>query len=186
MSWTVPVFLYKSPYLRRLAEGEANLSVAAVGTGDATHVYIAWDNRRRKQVLLAQSSDGGKNWNEPTIVASAAPDSGLDGPFNIHVGADQNSVVLVWQSGQATNGLLPGCSQIYQSSRDGGATWSDPQSMMEDVGGCAQSNAFVTRLGNSPKGPLYFLIETKSKILLIAVERLSMEPASGTTDSFRI
>jgi len=167
-NWTVPVLLYKSPYLRKLAEGEANLSVATVGTEDATHVYIAWDNRPRKQVFLAQSSDGGESWTQPVIVADAAPDSGLDGPFNIHVGADQNSIVLVWQSGRATNGLLPGCSQLYQSSRDAGATWSDPQRMMEDLGGCAQSNAFVTRLGNSPEGPLYFLVETKSQVLLTA------------------
>jgi len=168
LNWTVPVLVYKSPYLRKLTAGEANLSVATIGSGDATHVYIAWDNRPRKQVLLAHSSDVGKTWNEPAIIADAAPDSGLDGPFNIHVGADQDSVVLVWQSGQATNGLLPGCSQIYQSSRDEGVTWSDPQPMMVDIGGCAQSNAFVTRLANSAESALYFLIETKNQAILVA------------------
>ncbi len=168
LNWTVPILVYKSPYLRKLTAGEANLSVATIGTEDPTHVFIAWDNRPRKQVLLAHSVDGGKNWDDTAIIADAAPDSGLDGPFNIHVGADQDSVVVVWQSGQPTNGLLPGCSQIYQSSRDAGATWSDPQTMMADVGGCAQSNAFVTRLANSAEGPLYFLIETKSQALLLA------------------
>ncbi len=168
LNWSVPVLLYESPYLRTLAEGEANLSVATAGTEGATRIYVAWDNRPRKQVLLVQSADGGKSWNEPAIVASAAPDSGLDGPFNIHVDADQSNVVLVWQSGQPTNGLLPGCSQIYQSSHDAGVTWNDPQPMMEDLGGCARSNEFVTRLPNSPPGPLYFLVETKSQVLLTA------------------
>ena len=99
-SWAVPVLLYESPYLRTLGEGEANLSVATAGTEDALRVYIAWDNRPRKQVLLAQSADGGESWEQPAPVAGPAPDSGLAGPFNIHVGANQNSVVLVWQSGQ--------------------------------------------------------------------------------------
>jgi len=72
--------------------------------------------------------------------------------------------VLVWQSGQ------PGgsCSQIYQSSRDAGATWSDPQPMIEDLLGCAQSNEFVTGLANSSEGPLYFLTKTPSQVYLSA------------------
>ena len=56
-SWDVPVLLYESSYLHRLGEGEANLSIATAGTEDALSVYIAWDNRPRKQVLLAQSAD---------------------------------------------------------------------------------------------------------------------------------
>ena len=167
-SWAVPVLLYESPYLRTLGEGEANLSVATAGTEDALRVYIAWDNRPRKQVLLAQSADGGESWEQPALVAGRAPGSGSADPFNIHVGANQNSVVLVWQSGRATNGLLPACSQIYQSSSDAGVTWSDPQPMSEDLLGCPQSNQFVTRLANNPEGPLYFLSETKGQVFLTA------------------
>jgi len=163
-NWTIPVLLYESPYLRGLGEGEANLSLATAGTEDALSVYIAWDNRPRKQVLLTRSADGGRNWEQPMLVAGPEPDSGLAGPFNIQVGANQNSLVLVWQSGR------PGgsCSQIYQSSSDAGATWSDPQQMTEDLLGCAQSNRFVTGLANSPDGPLYFLTETQSQIYLSA------------------
>ena len=163
-SWAVPELLYESPYLRRLGEGEANLSIATVGTEDAPRVLVAWDNRPRKQVLLAQSPDGGESWEEPSLIAGPAESSGSGDPFNIRVAANQTSVVLVWQSGQ------PGgaCSQIYQSSSDAGATWSGPQPMIEDLLGCAQSNEFVTRSANSPDGPLYFLTETQSQILLSA------------------
>ena len=163
-SWAVPVLLYESPYLRTLGEGEANISLATAGTEDALRVSIAWDNRPRKQVLLAQSADGGESWEQPALVAGPAPGSGLAGPFNIHVGANQNSAVLVWQSGR------PGgaCSQIYQSSSDAGATWNDPQPMIEDLLGCAKSNEFVTGLANSPESPLYFLTETQSQVFLTA------------------
>jgi hypothetical protein len=163
-SWAVPVLLYESTYLRTLGEGEANLSLATSGTEDALHVYVAWDNRPRKQVLLAQSADGGESWEQPVLIAGPAPNSGLAGPFDIHVGSNQNSVVLVWQNGR------PGgaCSQVYQSSSDAGATWSDPQPMIEDLLGCAQSTKFVTGLANNPGDPLYFLTETKSQVFLIA------------------
>ncbi|HSJ85870.1 MAG TPA: hypothetical protein VK909_01590 [Anaerolineales bacterium] len=168
LNWTVPVLLYESPYFRRLTTGEANLSITTAGTEDTQRVYIAWDNRPRKQVFLAQSADDGKTWEQLALVAGPASDSGSAGSLNIHVGATQNSVVLVWQSGRATNGLLPSCSQIYQFSNDAGATWSNPQPMIEDMVGCAQSNEFVTGLANSPEGLLYFLTETKNQVFLTA------------------
>jgi hypothetical protein len=163
-NWAVPVPLYVSPYLRTLGEGEANVSIATAGPADAVRVYVAWDNRPRKQVLLTKSADGGKSWDQPASIAGPAPDSGLAGPFNIHVGATQNSVVLVWQSGQSG----AACSQIYQSSSDAGTTWSDPQPMIEDLLGCAQSNEFVTGLANGPDDPLYFLTETQNQVFLTA------------------
>jgi hypothetical protein len=163
-SWSAPVLLYESPYLRRLGEGEANLSLSTAVTDDAVSVYVAWDNRTRKQVFLSQSADGGNSWEQPALVAGPAPDAELAGPFNIHVGANQNSVVLVWQSGR------PGsvCSQIYQSSSDGGTTWSNPQPMFEDLLGCAKANEFVTSFASSPEDPLYFLTETEDPIYLSA------------------
>jgi hypothetical protein len=174
-SWSPPVLLYESSYLRRLGEGEANISLAIAGEEDAQHIYIAWDNRPRKQVFLAQSADGGGSWEQPKLVAGPEPDSGVASPFNIHVGANQESIVLVWQSGR------PGgsCSQIYQSSPDSGASWSQPQPMTEGLFGCAQSNAFVTGLTDSSEDLLYFLTETQSQIYLSAWNRKKWSQPQG-------
>lgn len=163
-TWGKPVLLYESPYLHTLLPGEGNLSVAATGTDPDLHVYVAWDNRPRKQVFLAQSKDGGGSWEPIKMVAGPEPSSGAVGPFNIHVGANNDSVVLVWQTG------LPGgaCSQLYQSSSDAGVTWSDPRSMIQDLSGCAESNQFVSGLTDDPDGPLYFLTETKNQVFLTA------------------
>ena len=163
-NWAPPVLLSESTYFRSLGEGEANLSVATAGTKDSLHVYVAWDNRPRKQVLLIQSPDNGKSWGQPALIAGPTPDLGSGGPFNIHVGTYQNRVMLVWQSGQ------PGgtCSQLYQSSRDEGATWSDPKPIIQALLGCTQSNEFVTGLVNNPSAPLYFLTETQSQVYLSA------------------
>jgi len=181
-NWSVPVLLYESSYLRRLGEGEANISLATAGEADAQRIYIAWDNRPRKQVFLAQSTDGGGTWEQPKLVAGPEPDPGLAAPFNIHVGANQDSVVLVWQSGRSGDA----CSQVYQSSRDSGATWSQPQLMIEALFGCAYASQFVTQLANSPEGPLYFLTETKGQVYLSAWNGLqwSQPQAQPTLSGF--
>ena len=166
--WAVPVLLYESPYLRRLDEGEANLSLTTAESDDTQHIFIAWDNRPRKQVLMMQSADGGKSWGQPVQVAGPEPDSGLADPSNIQISTNQDSVVLVWQNGRITDGLLPTCSQIYQYSRDAGATWSKPQPMIENLSNCAQTNKFVNGLATTPESPLYFLTETKSQTYLSA------------------
>jgi hypothetical protein len=65
-------------------------------------------------------------------VAGPVPDSGVDGPFNIRVGAKENNIVLVWQSGQPEGT----CTQYFQSSSDAGSTWSEAH-LMFDNPGCA-------------------------------------------------
>ena len=163
-SWTVPVPVYETAYFRKLGDDEANLSIATSGTEKAVHVYIAWDNRPRKQVLLAQSADGGKSWEQPVPMAGPAPDSGLAGPFNIDVGATQDNVVLIWQSGQPDGA----CTQSYRSSNNAGASWSEPQPLLKELSGCPDSNGFVTGFANNPGGPLYLLTETQSQVFLTA------------------
>jgi hypothetical protein len=163
-TWSTPKLLYESPYLRRLGEGDANVSLDVTETEGVQQIYVAWDNRPRKQVFLAQSADGGQSWDQPVPIAGPAPDSGSASPFNIHVGATQNSLVVVWQSGRPDGT----CSQIYQSSSDSGVTWSQPQLMIEGLVGCAQSNAFVPGSSGSTYDLLYFLTETQNQIYLSA------------------
>ena len=164
LDWGLPELLYESSYLRRLGEGEANLSLATAGTADAPIVYVAWDNRPRRQLFLAKSADGGASWDQPMQVAGPAPDSGSASPFNVHVGAIENNAVLVWQSGP------PGgpCNKYFQSSVDAGATWSEARTMFEDLTGCAQTNEFVMGLSASPGGFLYLLTNVQDQIFLSA------------------
>ena len=162
--WTKPVLLYESPYLRTLSAGEANLSLATAGTEDKLRVYVAWDNRPRKQVFMAQSADGGVSWEQPELIAGPAPNSGLAGPFKVRVGTLQNSVVLIWQNGQPEGP----CTQFYKFSPDAGKTWNEPQPMLQDLMDCAQSNEFLTGLTDNSGDPSFLLTETKSQVVLTA------------------
>jgi hypothetical protein len=167
-NWGTPRLLYASAYLRGTGVGEANLSIVTSGTEDTMRVYVAWDNRPRKQVLLTQSGDAGRNWEPPTLIAGPAPGSGLAGPFNIQVGADKDSVVLVWQNGEP-DGV---CTQFYRSSINAGAIWSEPKRMLDELAECPNSNDFVAGLVNSPSPRvpprLYLLTKTERQVFLTA------------------
>ncbi|HSK65483.1 MAG TPA: hypothetical protein VK888_01035, partial [Anaerolineales bacterium] len=181
-TWAVPVLLDGSSYLSNLGQGEANLSVATTGSEDSLRVYIAWDNRPRKQVFLAKSMDGGESWEQPALIAGPAPGSGLAGPYNIQVGVKQESIALVWQNSRSDGA----CTQYSQSSIDAGQTWSAPQPMLEGLLGCALTNKFVTGLGNTPGSPYYLLTETQSQTFLTAWNgrQWSQSQAQGILSGF--
>lgn len=164
VTWSAAELLYESPYFRALDIAQTNISLATAGTIDTPLVYVVWDNRPRKQVFLVESIDGGVSW-EPSIqVAGPVPDSGLDGPYNIRVGAKENNIVLVWQSGQ------PGgiCTQYYQSSTDAGSTWSGASLMFDNLPGCALRNEFVTAPADNSGGELLLLTNSGGQIYLSA------------------
>lgn len=98
------------------------------------------------------------------------------------MGTHKDSVVLVWQSG-LPDGV---CSQLFQSSRNGGVTWSRPQTMLEGLSECPLSNEFVEGLSNnlSPRDPprLYLLTETQNQVFLSAWNGLQWsEPQEQST-----
>jgi hypothetical protein len=162
LDWEPLTRLYESPYFRALGEGEASLSLATGGTEDAPIVYLAWDNRPRKQVFVATSTNGGASWEQPEQVDGPSPDSGSARPFNIRVGAAGNTAMLVWQNGE------PGgtCTQSFRFSADAGTTWSDARLMVEGLPGCATANQFVLGLEHSLQGLLYLLTDMKDQSYL--------------------
>ena len=162
LSWTTATRLYESPYFHTLGEGEANLSLATGGTPDAPIVYLTWDNRPRKQVFVATSTNGGASWEGREQVDGPSPDSGPAGPFNIRIGAAGNAAILVWQNGE------PGgtCTQSFKSSADAGTTWSDAQLMIEGLPGCATANEFVVGLEQNLQGLLYLLTDIQDQSYL--------------------
>ena len=158
--WTWPVLLYKSPYLRGLNIDSSNLNIASADIGDATWVYVVWDNRPRRQVLLVRSKDGGGNWEQPVEIDKLDTSSGSKTPFNIHIKASGKQALLIWQSGD----LGGSCSQYYQTSTDGGETWINRQVMLEGISGCALDNRFIHASEN------LFILQTtlQDQIYLIA------------------
>jgi hypothetical protein len=162
LSRTAPTLIYASAYFRGLSQEAAHVSLASAGT--ASRLYLTWDNPPRKQVLMAVSTDDGTSWGQPVQVAGPAPDSGGAGPFMLRVGASGNRVIAIWQYGQPEGR----CTQSYEFSEDGGATWSSPITMAETLAGCAKSNEFLTPRSGDASGLLYLLTVASSQTLLTA------------------
>ncbi len=139
-SWSNPIQLYRSAYMRVLTEENASLDIAATDVDGVPQVYVAWDNPAQKRVLLIKSSDGGKNWGDIYQVDGPNPATVTTSPFKLKVNAKEREVLLLWNSG-----LQSGfdCTQYFQSSNDGGETWSERQLMFADYVGCPQDNQFI-------------------------------------------
>ena len=72
-NWSQTVSLFSSDYFRTLTVNNANVRLTSVGSGDTAKLFVAWDNRPRKRVLLSQSNDGGDSWEDPLVVDQPDP-----------------------------------------------------------------------------------------------------------------
>jgi hypothetical protein len=162
--WSTPALVYESAYLRGLDGAQLNLSLATAAAPDAPVVYLAWDVRPRRQVLLARSVDGGLGWEAPRLVDGPTSASAGGGPNRIRVGAAGSSVLLLWQRGEPSGA----CREVYQASPDAGVNWSEPQLLFESLPGCPRSSEFVRGNQAGPDGWLYLLTKTESQAFLAA------------------
>ncbi len=135
-----PVELVASPYFRSITADSANLNIATAQAGDATSVYVAWDNQPRNRVSVIESTDGGKTWGEAMIVDGPEVSAGPVLPRDIKVGASGSNAVVVWQVDQPGNN----CLQNYKWTNDAGQTWQAQQRMLTSIQGCADENQFLS------------------------------------------
>lgn len=138
--WEFPVALYNSTYFRSLGTGNSNLDIAYTGSGDESMLYVAWDNRPRKQVFLKRSNDHGDNWTQTQEIAGPEPNVGDYLPYGLQVSAQGSEALLIWQVDESGNN----CTKYYQSSIDRGETWSEPLHMLEDFTACLHDSQLFT------------------------------------------
>lgn len=126
-SWSLPVLLYQSDYLRSATSENSNLQIVTSTVDDVVQIYIVWDNRPRERVYLTRSLDGGKLWSPPEEIDRPEEGTINTGASNIRVGVNGSEVLLTWQSGKTETS----CNQYYQFSPDSGNTWGTRQRMFE-------------------------------------------------------
>lgn len=150
-NWTAPVLLYQSSYFRGITADLANVKVAVTQKGQASSIYIVWDNRLRKQVFLNKSLDSGYTWDSPVEISRPVADSENTSPFYIRVGAIGDQVVLIWQDGDPKLN----CNHYFQLSHDSGKSWGDRQQFMLNLNGCELAGQVYANGADS------FLLETE-------------------------
>jgi hypothetical protein len=139
-SWSPAVNLYSSQYFRALENENANVHLA-VSDGNDT-VYVVWDDRPQKRILMTRSVDGGAQWGDVVQIQGPGESTGLELPYYINVAILGDQPILMWQFG------LPGnyCTQYSQRLQvDGGGNSEAPVKMMGESSGCPQKVDFVVR-----------------------------------------
>jgi hypothetical protein len=157
-SWGNPKVLYQSQYFRSLTVQNANVSIATDRNSAGQNIYIAWDNRPRKQVYYSRSTDGGSNWSDPTEIDKPDTNNGFATPLNIRVATNSLGTLVEWQVGDNAGS----CNQIYQWSTDSGSIWSDQHIMLDSLRGCAIENHYFESgdnlfLATTIDAQIYFL-----------------------------
>ena len=131
-SWSSPTLIYLSPYLRSIELADSNVDITTGMVDDEVNVYLAWDNRPRERVYLSKSNDGGLSWSSSEEVDKPVEGSLTPGPSRILVDANDENVLVVWQSNRTESS----CEQYYQFSDDAGNSWSPQLRMFEGFVTC--------------------------------------------------
>jgi hypothetical protein len=167
--WSSPIALYQSDYLRRFLtedqepdegtlDGLANVDIEVASTHLGTHVYVGWDDPSLRRIFLSQSMNSGSSWEEPIQVDGPDSENPYSSPRNIKVNTDGSRIILFWNVVQAGGS----CNQIYQTSQDGGKTWSHEAPMIGELSGCPDT---IYSFGTSDGIRLFLSIYTNQTYL---------------------
>lgn len=141
-TWSEPVMLYQSGYLRPDVPESSHVSIAAEGE----QILISWDDRALEKVFVAHSADSGATWDpvleidrrETTDSSEAiGPRNAVAAPYRRSDGTQQG--LVVWAAGHGNSN----CAAYFQASGDGGTTWRGRQPLAPDFTLCPTALRFV-------------------------------------------
>lgn len=143
-TWSKPVRLVSG--IRQSNEYTAYTRLAVDGRGVLHAVWTVMPFPG-KRVVYAQSSDQGMTWTDPTSIDEYSPEKYLEGfgPFLIDVEAvGEQEIHLTWDG-------APTVERHHVWSRDGGKTWSEPDTFIPELtgGGRALWNDMVADSQNT-------------------------------------
>ena len=121
VSWSEAELLDASSYLRGVEVAESNLQIVAESDDEATHVYVAWDNRPRKRIFMARSSNGGELGNTAGAGEAPNPRRALSCPSAR--GSAPMALTSCWPG---NTGSPPRSASVMRGLRPTMASWSEP------------------------------------------------------------
>jgi hypothetical protein len=189
--WSLPSPIYLSDYYRAFIPGlveitpgefEARVSPGVeieVGEGQGSQqVFMAWDNPSLKRNYLAVSLDGGGSWGPVTEIESPSLETPYSTPRGTTVSAEGDRVLLLWQVSEEGGS----CTQVYQSSSDGGTTWSDPAPVLPDQATCPEGMQVLGRIDRYTV--VFAALQSRALLLAWDGEEWSLPQTESALDNF--
>lgn len=120
------------------------------------NVYVVYsvdtDDNDTIEAVIQKSTDGGATFSSPARITSNTPDGTLEIFVNIDID-NLGRIDAVWSSGELNQNVnLPLANLVYARSLDGGATFGEPQTIVE---GANPEFALVRALRHDESGRLY-------------------------------
>jgi len=172
-SWTEPRLVYASQYFRTLKvtsgprslvttveDPSEQIDIKAMSYNGQKVLLAAWTNPSIKRVFYTRSLDNGLTWQETAVVDGPGSLSPYLSAEKLHLYISGTNVLRSWRATES-GGL---CTQKFQSSQDGGETWSQPGVVLGDYTTCADSMEMFPL----PDNLTLALISTQSKMYMLA------------------
>ena len=139
-NWSDSSTLYTSQHFRSLEPDDANIHLSVSEKEGLETVYMVWDDRPQKRILMSKSTDTGLNWVESWEAIVPEADLGYSVPFNVEVSTLNEGLLMMWQVGD------PGirCTQYSKWSTDGGESWDTPIKLFDEFTVCPEKSEFIS------------------------------------------
>lgn len=161
-TWSTPILVYRSNYLRPLTPRQSHVQISAAG--DA--VSLVWDDPLISRVYFARAAGDPPTWTEPQIIDERrqTDDPAAAGPDNITLLAEGDTLHLLWRAQRQANA----CLLYHQISADAGVTWQAPLPLREQPT-CADDYRWLPRLATLPSNaPRLLMVQSGANLYLQA------------------
>lgn len=133
-TWTPAVPLHTTIYFRLVEADAAYLTLAAGTTGG---VAVAWTDPEQEMAAYVISTDGGASWSAPSEITAPREmsEAGSRATQPRFAFLASGEILRLWEAAPA----MMGCAIYQQLSRDGGATWSAPERVLDNLTRCPET-----------------------------------------------
>ncbi len=169
-TWTPAVPLATTIYFRLVTPETAYLTLAA---GATDGVAVAWERPEREAAEYVVSTDGGSSWSEPADVTTPGEmwDTNARAARPRFAFLASGELLRLWEAAPA----MMECAIYQQVSRDGGATWSPPEQVLEDLSRCPDT----LRLQPLPQGNLLATVQDEGGGLTLTAAEVITQSGSA-------
>ncbi|MEG2157789.1 MAG: sialidase family protein [Bacteroidaceae bacterium] len=184
------IFLTQSLVIAPGDYGSVSYRIPAIVTANDGTLVVVTDKRKNGSgdlpgdidLIVQRSTDNGKTWSQPNVIAGQNTNSGYGDPL---IGKDKETgkLIILCVNDQGFFGSTPEkpIRLIYFESIDNGATWTAPRDITKQIWGAECTNT-ITKAWKGMFPASGHITQLRSGRLMCAM--LVRNPVTGSNDNF--